>query len=282
MANFFRKAKILTVSGGKGGTGKTFLSVNLAVQMAMRLSDNPGKSRSQFSNNRVLLFDADFHLSNAHLLLGVKMTPSLDRYLKKPDALPEYIISTEYGVDLLTFGGDERKVNFIEDSINNTILAELKKLESMYDWIIVDTGAGLTKLIIKQILFADYSLLVTNPEATAIIDCYKLIKFLTMENKDFKNIDICVNRARDFEEGFLCFKKIQSVLQQFNVPAKVYFAGPVLYDKNTFDASLIKGIPAAVMAQGSHFSESYNYIWDYILKKKLAKKMESFFEKIFF
>ncbi len=281
MPRFFKKSKVLTVSGGKGGTGKTFLSTNMAVAMAVRLSAESPVIRSHVSNNRVLLFDADFHLSNAHLFLGARVAPCLDRFLKNPESLPEYIISTEYGVDLISFGGDERKVNYIEDNINTAILKELKKLESLYDWIIVDTGAGLTKLILKQILFADYSLLVTNPEPTAVIDCYKLIKFLIAENPSFKNIDVCVNKAADFEEGFLTFKKIRKVLEQFNVPAKIFFAGPAYSDKKLFDACLQKGVPAAVADPASHFNESFNYIWDYLLKKRLAKQMESFFEKIF-
>jgi flagellar biosynthesis protein FlhG len=282
MPKFYRKARVLTVSGGKGGTGKSFVAVNLAAAMAMRLNSTGPSKKKSFTGNRVLLFDADFHLSNDHLFLGVKLSPCLDRFLKNPESLPEYIVSTEYGVDLISFGGDEHKINFIENNVSMDILKELNRLEMFYDWIIVDTGAGLSKMIIKQIHFADHSLLVTNPDATAMIDCYKMIKFITIEKPDFKNIDICMNRVGTFEEGYLTFKKLQDILLQFRVPVKIYYAGPVYYDRDMFARCLQRGIPAVLTNDNpNHIRESMNYIWDFINKKNITRKMESFFERIF-
>ena len=225
MMTLSRKSKVLTISGGKGGTGKTFTAVNLAVEMANRLS---GKSRSasMLSNNRVLLFDADFHLSNAHIFLGQRVSPILDRFLNSPGSLPEYIINTEYGIDLISFGGDERKVNTIKDIMNEEVLEELRKLETIYDWIILDTGAGLDSMILQQILFSDVTLLVTNPETTAIMDCYKQLKFLSLENPD-QSVEICINEASSFEAGYACFEKIKNILTRFGVPIDISFAGPI-------------------------------------------------------
>jgi flagellar biosynthesis protein FlhG len=282
MPKFFRKARILTISGGKGGTGKSFVAVNLAVTMAQRLSGSGEPRKKSFTGNRVLLFDADFHLSNDHLFLGVKLAPCLDRFLKNPESLSEYIVSTDYGVDLISFGGDEHRVNFIESKDNLDILSHLNRLETFYDWIIVDTGAGLTQMIIKQIHFADHSLLVTNPDATAMIDCYKMIKFITIEKPEFRNIDICMNRVATFEEGYVTFKKLQDILLQFRVPVKIYYAGPVYADQRLFTKSLQSGVPAALYGNGpNHIRESMNFMWDYIGKKNITKNMESFFEKIF-
>jgi flagellar biosynthesis protein FlhG len=275
-----KKSKVLTVSGGKGGTGKTFAAVNLAVEMSKRLLEK-SKAGSSRIGNRVLLFDADYHLSNAHLFLGVRLAPCLDRFLKDPRSLPEYIISTEYGVDLISFGGDENFVNQIEISANSEMLEELKKLETSYDWIIIDTGAGLTQIILRQIIMADYALLVANPEPTAMIDCYKMVKFISREDRQFKHVGIVINKAQSFEEGFVNYKKLEETLKQFRVRAKIRFAGVVFRDDGLFNYGLQKGIPVVNVAGNTHMRESFNYIWDTILKASLSKKMESFFEKIF-
>ena len=275
-----RKSKVLTVSGGKGGTGKTFTAVNLAVEMAKRLAGKTARKVPK-AGSRVLLFDADYHLSNAHLFLGVRLAPCLDRFLKDPASLPEYIMTTEYGVDLISFGGDENFVNQIEISADSAILDELKKLETSYDWIVIDTGAGLTQIILRQIVMADYALLVTNPEPTSMIDCYKMIKFISRENPQFKHIDICVNKAENFEEGFINFKKLKEILAQFRVPVQIRFSGVIHRDDQMFNHSLRNGVPIVNLGDNSHMRESFNYIWDTMLKAPLSRKMESFFERIF-
>ncbi|OHD70893.1 MAG: hypothetical protein A2W19_08125 [Spirochaetes bacterium RBG_16_49_21] len=280
MRNVSRKSKVLTVSGGKGGTGKTFTAVNLAVEMSNRLSAK-SKRGSLKAGNRVLLFDADYHLSNAHLFLGVKLAPCLDRFLKDPHSLPEYITSSDYGVDLISFGGDEKFINPIDISINSEVLDELRKLETLYDWIIIDTGAGLTQIILRQIIMADYSLLVTNPEPTAMIDCYKMIKFISREDQQFKYIEIALNKVQTFEEGFVNYKKIEEILAQFQVPVQIHFAGVVYRDDKLFNRSLLHGIPVVSAGGNTHMKESFNYIWDTLLKASFSKKIESFFERIF-
>ncbi len=274
-----KRAKVLTVSGGKGGTGKTFVSVNLAVTIAKKLGGNP--SASAFSNNKVLLFDADYHLSNAHLMLGEKLSPCLDRFLEDPSSLPNYIVSSPYGVDLISFGGDEKKVNDIQEISNEAILNELNKLEAHYEWIIVDTGAGLNKIILKQIMFSDYSLMVVNPVATSILDAYKVIKFMVLEKKR-RPIDICVNMASSYEEAYETFNKLDRTIKQFGIGVKIFFSGFIYNDPPLFHKSLRDGVPASVNGNSNHVSESMHAMWNQIVKNPSVKTMESFFEKIFF
>ena len=277
---FKKKAKIVTVSGGKGGTGKTFVAVNLAAEMAGRLLSKTADVEKELSSNRVLLFDADFHLSNTHYFFGQKQPPRLDLLTKNPELIPDHIKNMGNGIDLISFGGDEKNINDIKDTINSGFLDELVKLEMHYDWIIIDTGAGLTNIILNQITFADYAVMVTNPEKTALIDCYKMIKFLASE-KSSPNIEICVNQVSSFEEGYLCFKRIYNTISSFNVSTRIYFAGPVYSDRNLFSNSLQKGVPAVVLYPESHFHGSMSYIWDHIMRKTIVKNVESFFDKVF-
>lgn len=274
-----KRAKVLTVSGGKGGTGKTFIAVNLAVWMAKKLG--PNASRNAFSANKVLLFDADYHLSNAHLMLGEKLSPCLDRFLEDPSSLPHYISHTQYGVDLISFGGDEKKINEIEINANDKILNELNKLEDHYEWIVLDTGAGLNKVILRQIMFSDYSLLVINPVATSLIDAYKVIKFMALEQKR-RPIDICVNMVSSYEEAYQAFSNLERTIKQFGVGVKIYFSGFVYNDPPLFNKSLHEGFPACLQGNPNHVAQSIDALLDQILKSPSLKSMESFFEKIFF
>jgi len=274
-----RKARILAVSGGKGGTGKTYVAVNLAVQMALRLGTR-GARVPGLSTNRVLVFDADYHLSNAHLFLGEKLSPCLDRFLDEPSSLPNFISSTRFGVDLISFGGDERRVNTLENRINARILEELRKLERSYEWIIVDTGAGLSETILRQVIFADHALLVLNPVITSIVDTYKVLKFLWLEKKQ-RAVDICLNMVASYEEGYACFRKLQSTLRQFSIPMRIFFAGALYSDPPRFMRAIHAGHPAALVDPPNHVSESIDNIWDHVLKGPGQKAVDSFFTTVF-
>lgn len=275
-----RKAKIITVSGGKGGTGKTFVSVNLAVELAKQLPVREINEKTM-SNSRVLLFDADYHLSNAHLFLGLKQLPYLDKIVNKPQDIMNFVVTTDYGIDLISFGGDEKRINNAELKFNDKILDELSKLEAYYDWIIVDTGAGLNRVIINQIIFADYALFVLNPESTSLLDTYKLIKFISMEKDKPKSIEICVNKVVNMEEALRTYQKLENTKEQFGIKMKLYMTGAVYADKQTFDLSIIKGTPAVILDATSHVSQSFNTIVKNIQKGTFVKKIDSFFEKIY-
>ena len=93
-------------------------------RLGVRASASP-----HLATHKVLLFYADFHLFNAHLFLGERLSPCLDRFLDDPSCLPEFIAGTRFGIDLISFGRDERRVNAIETSINEQILEEFRKLE---------------------------------------------------------------------------------------------------------------------------------------------------------
>lgn len=275
-----RTARVLSVSGGKGGTGKTFVAVNLAVEMAARLRGASSPFTTEVSGNRVLLFDADFHLSNTHYFFGQKQPPRLDRILERPELVPDMVRNVGHGVDLISLGGDERVLNDIQARANVEVLERLMGLESQYDWIIIDTGAGLTPLILRQVRLADYALMVTNPDKTALVDCYKTVKFLAQE-KPVPSVEICANQVRTFEEGYLCYRIIHDTLAAYRVPVPVFFAGPVYADRDGFSSALQRGIPAVTMDPAGHFHGSMNYILDHLQKKTFVKKAETFFDRIF-
>ncbi|GEM_PF-2229035 len=276
---FKRKAKVITVSGGKGGTGKTFVSVNLAALLASTLPVREIKN-DVLSGNRVLLIDADYHLGNTHLLLGIKQHNYLDKVIDRELDIKEFISHTDFGVDLLSFGGDDKKISDADGKFNDAVLGELKKLEELYDWIIVDTGAGLNRTILNQIVFADHALLVLNPESTSLLDTYKLIKFIQLEKNRPKSLNIVINKTESLEEAQKTYSTLENTKIKFGVKIKTFMTGLVYLDKDLFTQSLSRGIPAVVLFPGSHYEQSFQQIADYVAKSNIVKNIDSFFEKL--
>jgi len=276
---FKRKAKVITVSGGKGGTGKTFVSVNLAALLASTLPAREIKT-DVISGNRVLLIDADYHLGNTHLLLGVKQHNYLDKIIDRELDIKEFISETDFGIDLLSFGGDDKKVSDADGKFNDAVLVELKMLEEFYDWIIVDTGAGLNRTILNQIVFADHALLVLNPESTSLLDTYKLIKFIQLEKNRPKSLNIVINKTESLEEAQKTYSTLENTKMKFGVKIKTFMAGIVYLDKGLFTQSLSRGIPAVILFPGSHYEQSFQRIADYIAKSNIVKNVDSFFERL--
>lgn len=277
---FKSRSKVITVSGGKGGTGKTFVSVNLAVQLARHLA--PGKmNEATVSNNRVLLFDADYHLSNDHLFLGLKQPAYLDKIARNTRNLPEFITATDFGIDLISFGGDDKRINSSEVKFNERVLQELVKIEDCYDWIVVDTGAGLNQIIIKQIVFADKTVMVINPDPTSLLDAYKLVKFISLEKAKPKHILVAVNKAASMEEAVATFNKLKSTVEQFGVKMNLYYAAGFYTDKAVFDTCLVRGVPAVAAGFDSHFVHSFELLANNVQQGNLSRKINSFFENVF-
>jgi flagellar biosynthesis protein FlhG len=198
-------ARVIAVTSGKGGVGKTTLSVNLAIQFR-----NQGK--------RVVILDADFGLANVEVMLGIRPQYNLSDMIYHNKSIEEIITEGPMGIGFISGGsGVQDLVNLDKEKLKK-LIAKLVKLDSLYDIVIIDTGAGIADSVIEFVLSSPEVLLVVTPEPTSITDSYSLLKAVNRKKefvREQKSIKVIANRVSSKEEGQEIYDKISIVVSKF-------------------------------------------------------------------
>ena len=194
-------ARVIAVTSGKGGVGKTNLTVNLAIAMAK-------------IGRRVMIIDADLGMANVDVVLGTMSKHHLLHLLQPDVQLGDVLIHGPYGVNYISGGSAiERAVDFTPQE-RKCLMDKLAACETMADIVLVDTGAGLGRNVLDFILAADEVILVTTPEPTALTDAYAVMKAYSM-NSEKKDLKIVVNRVYDESESTEVVTKLQRTSEKF-------------------------------------------------------------------
>ena len=258
-----RRAHIITIGGGKGGIGKTFLSTNLGVALQSR-------------GHRVLIFDADINFSNVHLLLNVDFNRSFDEFLKGNITIGDVIQKGVGGVDIL-FAGEDFQTSFsLGDEAFDTITASLTRIEGEYDFIIIDTQAGLTELNQKLLLLSDRNILITTPEITALVDLYRVIKTASSDKSGMR-FDIVINRVQNVEHATRVYQKISQTVSQFGIKSSLSLFGFIVEDQKRVVESIQKRIPIVLLHQKGSIAECIRIIANALLGRAGQRKKIPFF-----
>jgi len=221
MESHKRPANVLAITSGKGGVGKTNISANLAICLAA-------------SRKKVLLVDADFSLGNLDVVMNVNSKYNISHMINDGKSIEEIIhIGTE-GVEMICGASGLEELADINEFQRRRLLKELSRLQNDNDVIIIDTAAGISRLVVGFCLAADHVLVVTTPEATAMTDAYAMIKVL-IGNMFAGQISLIVNMARSIAEGKKTYQKIATVAGRF-LNARVYNAGVLMKDERLSSA----------------------------------------------
>ncbi len=223
-----KKTRIITVASGKGGVGKTNISINLALAYARM-----GK--------KVIVLDADLGLANVNVVLGVIPKYNLYHVIRKQKTMKEVILDTNYGIQIVAGASGFSRVANLSDEERSHFISELSELSSA-DIIIIDTSAGVSQNVLSFVEAADEVLIVTTPEPTAITDAYGIIKIISTEigNLDM-GMKLIVNRAGNVAEAKKVAHKVISIAAQF-LNLKVDYLGFV-YDDPSVPAAVRKQLP---------------------------------------
>ena len=202
----------MAVASGKGGVGKTFFSVNLAVAFA-----ELGK--------KVLLVDADLGLANADIVLGVTPQFSLQDAIFKGRSLHEVAVRTEYGIDLLAASSGSKEMVSLGGARMELFIKELISFASEYDVLLFDCAAGIDSTVTSFIAAAPQSIIIATSQPTSIMDVYALVKIIHQDNLS-QNISLVVNMADSEEQGQRVAETLTTVSQHY-LSKSVDFLGSI-------------------------------------------------------
>ena len=181
-----KTARIISVTSGKGGVGKTSLSVNLAAHLSKQ-------------GTKILLIDADLGLSNVEIMLGVTPSYTLKDVIKHGKDIEDVIINGPYNLDFISGGNGFLELAELSEIEREEILIKIHKLEELYDIIIIDTGAGISKNVTAFLTISDEIIVITTSEPTALTDAYSIMKVIS-EEKLKKKIGLIINRVKTKSE----------------------------------------------------------------------------------
>ncbi len=197
------RSKVFSVSSGKGGVGKSNFVANLAIALS-RL----GKE--------VIIIDADLGLANIEVLFDVMPRKTLKNVIFDGEDVMSVIADGPLGIKFLSGGSGIKEITKITKFEQERLINSLSILDEKFDYILIDTGAGISDLILNFIKAADESIVVCTPEPTSITDSYALIKVLADYLKESnRKLKVVVNRVDGETEGFDIFQKIQVATERF-------------------------------------------------------------------
>ena len=240
-----RKTRIIAITSGKGGVGKSNLSVNMAIAYVQQ-----GK--------KVTLIDGDLGMANVNVLMNIVPQYNLMHVINKQKTMQEIINDTEFGIKFIAGANGFSKIaNLTVDELD--YFAKQFSMLGNSDIIIIDTGAGIANNVLQFVAAADEVYVVTTPEPTAITDAYGIIKIITTELVDREmNIKLLVNRVHSADEGKRISERIINIAGQF-LNKKVDYIGFV-YDDPVVQASVIRQKPFIVVNPTSKPAQCIKHI----------------------
>lgn len=197
--------KVLAVTSGKGGVGKTFVSANLAAALAKR-------------GHRVLVLDADLGLANLDVVLNLYPKITLHDVFTGKAKLEDAIIRAPGGFSVLLAGSGMVEYSRLTTEVRDDFLRIMSGLVPHYDIVLLDTGAGISDVVLFAVSLASEVLVVATPEPTSLTDAYATIKVLAGQQKR-QTIRVVVNQTARLGDGRAITTQLQQVLDRF-VPAE--------------------------------------------------------------
>lgn len=210
------QTKVISFTSGKGGVGKTTLTVQIAQELARK-----GK--------RVLIFDGDLGLSNADIMLNVRPQRNIHHVIRGECSLQDVVHSVEPGLDLISGGSGLYKASQLSSSNKQNLIDQVSEFGRRYDYMLVDTASGIEDHVLYLNSASHEICIVMTPDPSSFTDAYALIKVLNQHFSETQ-FKIIANQVSDSEEGFKLFEKFQSVTTRF-LPVCLNYWGAVPSDQ---------------------------------------------------
>ena len=211
-----KPVQVIAVSSGKGGVGKTNVSVNLSLAMVE-------------AGQRVLLMDADLGLANVDLLLGLRSEYNLSHVISGERSLEEVVVTGPEGLKIIPAASGMQMMSELSPSQHAGVIRSFSDLSMPLDVLVVDTAAGISDGVISFVKASNEVIVVVCNEPTSLTDAYALIKVMS-EDHGIQKFNILANSVRDPQEGIKLFKKLSRVTDYY-LDVTLSFMGAVPYDE---------------------------------------------------
>lgn len=255
-------ARVITVTSGKGGVGKSNTAINLAVQLKKE-----GK--------KVVILDADFGLANIEIMFGAVPKYNLGDLINKGKSIREIITWGPMEVGFISGGSGISGLANMDKNSLKYVIQNLSELDEIADVIIIDTGAGIADAVMEFLIASGEILLVTTPEPTSITDSYSVIKALHMHphfSKEECKVKVITNRVEKEADGIALFQKFNNVVEKYlDVP--ISFLGAVPQDTQLVQA-VMQQMPISIQNPKAKSAQAYEKIAARLLEKEEEKTQE--------
>lgn len=211
-----RKALAVAITSGKGGVGKTNLTTNLGIALAKQ-------------GHKVCIFDADTSLANINILLGLTPDHTLEQFLNEEMAIEDILLEGPEGLKIVPSASGIAEFSHLNELQQQRIIDALQTLESKFDYILIDTAAGISETVISFLQSAQYAVVVVSPEPTSLTDAFSLIKVLQRRNYQ-QPIYTLVNMANNYKHSMDVFKRFAHAINKY-VHLKVRYLGYIPMDR---------------------------------------------------
>lgn len=241
-------ARVITVTSGKGGVGKSNTSINLALQFKKL-----GK--------RVIILDADFGLANIEIMFGTVPKHNLCDLIYQGKDITEVITWGPGEVGFISGGSGIAGLSNLSREYLTYIIQNLARLDAIADVIIIDTGAGISDAVLEFLVASGEILLVTTPEPTSITDSYSLIKALNRHprfSKENSTIKVLANRVSTEEEGKSLFKKLNAVVSRY-LDLTIEYLGSIPQDQQLANA-VMQQTPVSLAHPNAKSARAYETV----------------------
>lgn len=266
-------ARVITVTSGKGGVGKSNVSINLAIQFRKL-------------GQRVIILDADFGLANIEIMFGAVPRHNLCDLIYQGKNIREIITWGPMEVGFISGGSGITGMSNLSRGYLTYIIQNLAELDAIADIIIVDTGAGISDAVLEFLVASGEILLVTTPEPTSITDSYSLLKALYRHPRyqsSVTGVKMVANRVEKEAEGVVLFDKLNAVVSRY-LKMPISYLGYIPQDNRLMEA-VMQQMPVSLQNPGAKSSQAFERIALRLMNKEEAEKqprrgMAAFFSHI--
>jgi len=211
-----KPVQVIAVCSGKGGVGKTNVSVNLSLALVA-------------AGQNVLLLDADLGLANVDLLLGLRAEYNLSHVISAERTLEEVVVKGPEGLNIIPAASGMQMMSELNSAQHTGLIRAFSDLSMPIDVLVIDTAAGISDSVVSFVKASNEVVVVVCNEPTSLTDAYALIKVMSEDHAVHK-FNILANSVRDPQEGMKLFKKLTRVTDYY-LDVTLNFMGAVPYDE---------------------------------------------------